>query len=463
MPNSVRVCLALTTSRVPIFKYSPTQLHVPDLNECQSHKPNKTFRRSDIHAESSLHITKDALQVKRLDLSPQFASVVTVVSLVDRYPAATSAMDRVREFFRLSPTYTSLVEDALTMKATHSCEMTWRTKFEIPDTPKSRKVRIPSSHGSTTQYSCYLVSRCFGRGSYSVLNAGFDFELTFGSCRNMFLAAGPYFQKRFQSSDQLLSIFQPAELTVSTVANLGSMLVLTNLQARASYPKRIIAALLINIGVFTLMAMSTRLFLGISAQGYFIFLVIVMFVSSLATGLMQNGIFAYMSGFGRKEYAQGNMTGQAIAGVLPCIVQITSVLSAPPVDDSGNIPDESSSSAMAYFLTATGISFLTLIAFLYLLATHGRKGPRNGFPGALPAATTTERKRVPLLTLFRKTFWLSVSVFLTFAVTMTFPVFTQQIVSVQPPENLSRYLQPASFIPLALLVWNSGATWLGGC
>ena len=41
--------------------------------------------------------------------------------------------------------------------------------------------------------------------------------------RNMFLAAGPYFQRRFQSNDWLLSNFQSAELTVSTVANLGTV------------------------------------------------------------------------------------------------------------------------------------------------------------------------------------------------------------------------------------------------
>jgi equilibrative nucleoside transporter 1/2/3 len=272
----------------------------------------------------------------------------------------------------------------------------------------------------------------------------------------MFLAAGPYFQSRFRADERILALFQPAELTVSTVANLGSMVVLANLQARASYPKRIIVALLINVVVFTLMAMSTRLFLGVSPQGYFIFLVMEIFVSSLATGLMQNGIFAYMSGFGRKEYAQGNMTGQAIAGVLPCIVQIASVLSAPVANESTTTQQESSTAALAYFLTATAISFLTLVAFLCLLA-HNTLRTSDRLNNGQPKDTgPTARKRIPLLTLFRKTFWLSISVFLTFAITMTFPVFTQQIQSVQPPDKSSRIFQPATFIPLAFLVWNSG-------
>jgi equilibrative nucleoside transporter 1/2/3 len=58
--------------------------------------------------------------------------------------------------------------------------------------------------------------------------------------------------------------------------------------------------------------------------------------------------------------------------------------------------------------------------------------------------------------LFRKLFWLASGVFLVFAVTMLYPVFTQRIVSVRPPADQPAYLQPASFIPLAFLFWNIG-------
>src|ERR1700753_370620 len=184
----------------------------------------------------------------------------------------------------------------------------------------------------------------------------------------MFLAAGPYFLSRLRSDEKLSANFQSAELTVSTAANLGAMIILTNMQAGASYPKRILMALIINIGVFLIMTLSTRLFLDSSATGYFAFLMIQIFTSSAATGLMQNGIFAYMASFGREEYAQGNMTGQAVAGVLPCIVQIVSVLSVAEGSDQDN-----PTSALAYFATATGISFITLLAFLWLLAIERKK------------------------------------------------------------------------------------------
>jgi equilibrative nucleoside transporter 1/2/3 len=276
----------------------------------------------------------------------------------------------------------------------------------------------------------------------------------------MFLAAGPYFQRRFQTNDWILRNFQSAELTVSTIANLGTVLLLTNMQTGASYPKRIVYALAINIVGFTLLAMSTRIFTSVSAGIYFGFLIILVFAASVATGQLQNGIYAYVAGFGKEEYTQGIMTGQAVAGVSPPLVQIISVLSAPATQAGADVPEESSTSAMAYFLTATGISAVTLLAFLYLHSSH-RKHLRSksllqeasGHDG--DALGSTPKARVPLRILFRKTFWLATAVFLTFAVTMVYPVFTQKIDSVHNPSK-GAIFKPASFIPLAFFFWNAG-------
>jgi len=296
----------------------------------------------------------------------------------------------------------------------------------------------------------------------------------------MFLAAGPYFQSRFQSSPWITTHFQSAELSISTIANLGSMLVLTKLQANASYPRRIIASLLINLVAFTLLAISTRI--RTSAEAYFGFLMLMVFAASLATGLCQNGVFAYVAGFGREEYTQGIMTGQAVAGVLPPIVQVASVLSIPlqKAGEKAATPEESWKSAFAYFLTATGISAVTLVAFFYLLARH-RHSPHtfrqrsktasaidspSPFPEDTPPAdllsspdTSDERTSVPLSTLFSKLRYLAAAVFLTFAITMVFPVFTQETLSVHSPSTSPpppRILHPSAFIPLAFLLWNIG-------
>ncbi|KAH6625628.1 nucleoside transporter-domain-containing protein [Boeremia exigua] len=266
---------------------------------------------------------------------------------------------------------------------------------------------------------------------------------------NMFLAANPYFQRRFERNDNLLRNFQSAIMSVSTVGNLGSMIVLTKLQARANYPRRIATSLVLNIGVFTLLALSTKMFLGVTAGVYFAFLMLMVLSASLAAGLCQNGVFAYVAGFGREEYTQGIMAGQGIAGVLPCIAQIVSVLSVPPSEHADGTPQQSSTSAFAYFLTATVISAAALLAFVSLQRNHSRVHLEH-------VDVPSDRKPVPLTRLFRKLTWLATAVFLTFVVTMFFPVFTQKILSVRDPASAPRLFQPATFIPLGFLFWNAG-------
>lgn len=276
----------------------------------------------------------------------------------------------------------------------------------------------------------------------------------------MFLAAAPYFQRRFESNDSLLRNFQSGILSVSTVGNLGSMIVLTKLQARANYPRRIIASLALNAIVFALLAISTKLFLGVSVGVYFAFLMVMVLIASLATGLCQNGVFAYVSGFGREEYTQGIMSGQGVAGVLPAITQIISVLSVPKTKHHvEGAPQESSTSAFVYFLTATGVSVATLVAFFYLLSRDSSKQRMLRTSHNEDPEYDTDRsepKGVPLTRLFKKLFWLAGAIFITFAITMFFPVFTPQVLSVRDPSNASRLFQPAAFIPLGFFFWNLG-------
>ncbi|KAI4244136.1 MAG: hypothetical protein L6R40_003120 [Gallowayella cf. fulva] len=282
--------------------------------------------------------------------------------------------------------------------------------------------------------------------------------------RNMFLAASPYFQRRFSSSPYLLTHFPAYITSISTITTLASMTLLTRLQRSASYPQRIIASLCLNIAIFTVLAISTTLFSSMSVQGYFGFLMVMVFTASLASGLCQNGVFAYVSGFGVPQYTQAIMTGQSIAGVLPCIAQIVSVLSVPEKDTpQSGAAQESSKSAFAYFLTATGVAMMSLIAFLYLVRSH-KKGSRTteiaeGVENA-QEEEEAERKVVGLWTLFQKLRYTSMAVILCFAVTMFYPIFTQEILSVRPQATAPRLLQPSCFIPLAFLLWNAGD--LGG-
>ena len=281
----------------------------------------------------------------------------------------------------------------------------------------------------------------------------------------MFLAAAPYFQTRFADNDRILATFQSAITSVSSVTNLLSMIILTNMQSKASYPKRILFSLGINLIVFSLLAISTKYFKDVSSTGYFVFTLIMVFSASVATGLCQNGAFAFAASFGRPEYLQAIMTGQAVAGVLPSVAQILSVLSVPEPDNyndpeaiTASSQNENTTSAFIYFLTATVISCSCFFALLPLISKHDRivQSQMSSSITSIEEAEQAKRKVVSMWTLYKKLHWLAASVCVCFLVTMFFPVFTQKIVSVVPIDEAPRWLQPSVFIPIGFLVWNSG-------
>ncbi|PYH96789.1 nucleoside transporter [Aspergillus ellipticus CBS 707.79] len=276
---------------------------------------------------------------------------------------------------------------------------------------------------------------------------------------NMFLAAAPYFYHRFHSDDWAAAHYQPSILTVSTVTNLGSSYILAKLQKGASYPKRVTVSLLINIVVFTLLAFSTILMKGVSVSTYFSFLMVMVFGASLGTGINQNGVYAYVSGFGREEYTQAIMGGQGVAGVLPCIVQILSVISVPSKKGEGQTaPQDLSKSAFAYFITATAVSSFALLAFFSLVRRRSTTSPLHAADDQSDSGVSenTANKTVSLWTLFKKLRFMASAIFLCFTVTMTFPVFTAEIESVRDAPGRSRLFDPTVFVPLAFFFWNAG-------
>ncbi|KAL7626249.1 hypothetical protein AAE478_003019 [Parahypoxylon ruwenzoriense] len=286
---------------------------------------------------------------------------------------------------------------------------------------------------------------------------------------NMFLAAAPYFQLRFQGDEWILDNFQSAIISVSTIANLGAMAVLTNIQYTASYPFRINLALYMNVAIFALLTASTATFLSASPSAYLAFLLVMVALTAWAAGLIQNGAFAFAASFGRPEYMQAIMAGQGVAGVLPPLVQVISVLVAPPADTAARAQEASpgnGKAAFIYFLTAVIISIVALLGFVPLVQRHNRIVENRIMEQMAASMTSIEdaersaRKVISMGTLFRKLHWLAGGVFMCFAVAMFFPVFTPKILSVTPPGEASLLLQPAAFIPLGFFFWNLGD--LGG-
>lgn len=288
---------------------------------------------------------------------------------------------------------------------------------------------------------------------------------------NMFLAAAPYFQSRFESDDWVLQNFQSAIISVSTVTNLGAMTTLTNMQYTASYPFRINLALFMNVAVFTLLTLSTSLFLDASPYQYLVFLLVMVAGTAWAAGLIQNGAFAFASSFGRPEYMQAIMAGQGVAGVLPPIAQIVSVLVAPPKGSNEStspqgVEQGAGTAAFIYFLTAVVVSAIAIVGFIPLVRRHNHIIENRLVDQMAASLTSIEdaeratRKVVSMTTLLKRLHWLAAAVFMCFVVAMFFPVFTPKIVSVTPPENAGLLLQPAAFIPLGFFFWNLGD--LGG-
>lgn len=286
----------------------------------------------------------------------------------------------------------------------------------------------------------------------------------------MFLAAAPYFQTRFEGSDWVLQNFQSAVISVSTITNLVTMIILTNMQYTASYPFRINLALYINVGVFLLLTVSTSAFLDVTPGQYLGFLLVMVASTAYAAGLIQNGAFAFAASFGRPEYMQAIMAGQGVAGVLPPVTQIISVLVAPPTDAgagaAADAPQEAETAAFIYFLTAVLISVVAALAFIPLVRRHNHiveermaANMASSF-NSIEEAERSARTVVSMLTLFKKLHWFASAVFMCFAITMFFPIFTPKILSTTPPADAGALLQPAAFIPLAFFCWNLGD--LGG-
>ncbi|ERT01861.1 hypothetical protein HMPREF1624_00155 [Sporothrix schenckii ATCC 58251] len=300
---------------------------------------------------------------------------------------------------------------------------------------------------------------------------------------NMFMAAAPYFQMRFAADPAIRDMFQSTIISVSTCANLAAMLILTNIQYSASYPFRINTALVMNVVVFGLLTASTSVFLHVASGVYLLFLVVMVAGSAWACGLIQNGAFAFAASFGRPEYTQAIMAGQGVAGVLPPLAQMVTVLVFPPplpppppgpaAVHLRSAEAEAGTSAFYYFLTAVVISVVALVAFQPLARRHDRivetrmAQALSESMASIEDAERAARKVVGLKTLFFKMHWVALSVFICFVITMFFPVFTPKVLSVRTvlgdpatgggaAASVPAILRPPAFIPLAFFFWNLG-------
>lgn len=260
-------------------------------------------------------------------------------------------------------------------------------------------------------------------------------------------------------------------------------------QETARYENRIITGELLIGLVFIVLAFSCVLFTKIATGiGYFLFLLVAMFNSTIGTSLAQNGSFAIVSLFG-PIYTQAIMVGQAIAGILPPIVSIISIISS--TSSGSNKPggegnDINGKSTFFYFLVASIAALTAFVLFKIVLKTDPKSvstsitdtetsavllhdgagssydsllGEDSNAPNSededydLEVFPLNQPQNVDPVKLISKLRVPIFTVFSVFSVTLAYPVFAQLV---QPVHTSPIIFNRDVFIPFSMFVWNLG-------
>lgn len=258
---------------------------------------------------------------------------------------------------------------------------------------------------------------------------------------NCFLAATAYFTGRLAENDYLKTHLSSYIMSVSTVTGTVASLILADRQRGANYAGRVFSGEVMICATFILMALSC-IFGNVGIISYFLFVMVCVWGSTVGTAFAQNGSFAVVNTID-PVYTQAIMVGQAVAGVLPPSINFLSTLIA---GEASNTKDVSGMSAAMYFLVASVVSGVAFSLFMLIKKRHGELLHTH-------SEQTAVKSHIPLIVLLKKLRAPAFAVFFTFAVTLVYPVFINNIESA----NGIRY---NLFVPLSFLVWNLGD--LGG-
>ncbi|GME90687.1 unnamed protein product [Ambrosiozyma monospora] len=214
-------------------------------------------------------------------------------------------------------------------------------------------------------------------------------------------------------------------------------------------------------------------------------------VSSFGVCLAQVGVLALVNVEGA-IYANANVVGNAVAGVLPSISMIAAVLlnttgKGSNEGDSGEIDQMAADKsrvreAIIYFLVSALVASSVLV-FVFLLRKFEREQQQDSYQKLNPdvsivpggelgndgsssnifvddvhdqhddiesSETEEEHVNIPFSQLWFYLKYVFSSIFLTFALTLIFPVYASSV------ESTGTLIEKKLFIPLAFLVWNAG-------
>ena len=186
---------------------------------------------------------------------------------------------------------------------------------------------------------------------------------------NCFLSASAYYGERFVNSPSLTKVYSSTMMSVSTITSTLYNFYLSQQQTNVNYNFRVQLGFYITIFVFIFMAIScvTNVFIDMSDVVFFTLLMVMVFLSAVATCLAQNGTMAIVNVMGG-IYANAVMVGQAVAGVLPsCALIISILLVGDKTLEQHRV--EKDYGVFVYYITASLVCIISL-ALLYWVTYH---------------------------------------------------------------------------------------------
>lgn len=285
---------------------------------------------------------------------------------------------------------------------------------------------------------------------------------------NCFLSASAYYGQRFANTILLIKMYSSTMMSVSTLTSTGFNYYLSQVQAGVNYNRRIVLGLTMTIFVFIIMAVScvSLLFIEMNDVMFFVILMFMVFISAVATCYAQNGTMATVNVLGG-VYANAVMVGQGLAGVLPSVALIISILVVGEKPESTHKYVDKDYGVFVYYITASLIS-LACIGALNVINHQTNKVHYNLLAEPLPHSPANlnspqiteqepiiQKNHIPFGQLWSKLKFIVLTIFLTFSITLIFPVFASTVESVHI-NSKHRFFNKTIYIPFVYLIWNLG-------
>lgn len=259
---------------------------------------------------------------------------------------------------------------------------------------------------------------------------------------NCVLSAVLYFKHSFfQDVTNWAKVFASSMMAVSTITSLVFNVWLANRQR--NYTQRVVRGLIWQVMAFVVLAIICMVHNMLPMWFSFLFIMVVILFSSVATALTQNGILAIANVFG-SEYSQAVMLGQAVAGVLPSVVLFgLSYIGDSTAAETG---EQSQAGIIVYIITTAIVCGISTTLFKF-----------TGIGGQFMAIMREESidvddndEQIPFRVLFDKLRLLVLSILLTFVITLIFPVFASTV------RSTGLGMKDEHYMPLIFTLWNLG-------